>query len=138
MRGFGPLNRNWEKYKAGQHATSPRTLTTGAPRSWQQDLYGATVGIPAVASHFSAAALHGFERLTPAPALPEILTLHDAPVSAANALVRRTRLLPRNDVTTIEHVRCTSLARTACDLAAILDEQQKIRITSAVRHGSPV
>ena len=103
------------------------------PVTWRQELYAATLEVRAAASHFSAAALHGIDGLTEAPSRPEVICHHSAPVRVEGALVRRTRFLPRNDIMMIDAIPCTTLARTACDLAPLVDCDQLLRMIDHIQ-----
>lgn len=98
----------------------------GAPRSWQQTALAAvlTAGPGAVASHSTAARLWGFVYL------PD----HSVDVTVERALttsvrgVRRTTILPAEDVTTRSGIPCTSFERTLCDCTTILSPFQLGRV----------
>ncbi|MCU1398076.1 MAG: hypothetical protein JWN62_1185, partial [Acidimicrobiales bacterium] len=106
---------------------------TASPATWRQLTYAATLSAHVVASCFSAAALHGLDGLSMPPERPEILGHHASRIRTDRAVVRRTRSLPRADVTTVDGIPCTTLARTACDLAALVDESTLVRIIDDIQ-----
>jgi predicted transcriptional regulator of viral defense system len=109
----------------------------GVPTGWRQTLYGSSVGRRVAASHFTAAALHVVDGLESPPVVAEFLCHHDARVFVNGAKVRRTRCLPRQDVMELDGIACTTLARTACDLAALVEPVQLVRIVDDIqRRGS--
>ncbi|MCU1398386.1 MAG: hypothetical protein JWN62_1495 [Acidimicrobiales bacterium] len=62
---------------------------------------------------------------------------HDAPVRLPNVTSHRTRSLSRADVIVIDHIPCTNLARTACDLAPSLTRDNLVRMIDDIqRRGS--
>jgi len=101
---------------------------TSSPTGWRQDAYAATLEVRAVASFFTAAALLKVDGLTAAPQRTELLCHHAAPVAIDGALIRRTRFLSKRDVTVVDGIPCTNLARTACDLAPLITNDQLIRM----------
>jgi hypothetical protein len=107
-----------------------------AEQDWRARTYGAVVGLRAVGSHFTATALHVVDGLCRAPLIPELLCHHDDPVEVRGALVRRTRCLPRCDVTEIDGIACTTLERTLIDVAPMVTHRQLVRaIDDAQRRG---
>lgn len=108
-------------------ASAPSTI-------WQLLMTGSLLG--GAASHRSAAALHGFDGFV----------LHRAEVSFER---RRERAMPRgvvvhtwryessNDITVVNGVRCTSIARTLVQLGAVCDRALVERaLDSAIRDGA--
>lgn len=90
---------------------------TGAPPSPWQDLMAACLasGGHAVASHRSAGVLHGLPLAT--PATPEVLCGDEVPDHLTGVRCHRTRVLGDDDITTVAHIPCTTIARTIIDLA---------------------
>lgn len=74
-------------------------------------------GRDAVASHRSAAALHGFDVRR---ARPEVTVLRTALPRAHDVLVHRTKVLEPVDITSVSRIPCTTTARTAFDLGGVL------------------
>jgi len=105
----------------------------GVELTWRHDLYASTLGVRAIASHFSAAALASLDGQSEPPQSPEILSPHSAPVRMPEALVRRTRWLPKADVTVIDGIPCTTLARTACDIASLVDHDSLVRVVDDIQ-----
>lgn len=89
---------------------------TGSPPVWEQRLYIAMVECgPAVVSHSSAAALHGFDGFPKKPI--EILTINDGGWTAAGVIRHRTRRLDGPDCSIVGVFAVTSAARTIIDLS---------------------
>lgn len=74
-------------------------------------------GPPAVASHRSAAMLHGFDIRR---ARPEVTVVGSAVPLIGDVTIHRTKLLQPIDVTTVDGIPCTSAARTGLELGAVL------------------
>jgi hypothetical protein len=98
----------------------------GAPRSWQQRAYAAVLsaGEGAVASHATAARLWGFMYL---PAESIDVTV-ESDIQPGMKGVRRTTILPEEDVTERSGIPCTSFERTLCDCTTILSQFQLGRV----------
>lgn len=104
--------------------------------SWERMILGATTGREAVASHRSAARLHGLEGFTDAPEL-EISCTNSVNVRLGGVRSVRTETLRSSDITVVAGVRCTSVARTLCDLGAVVDAAAVERaFDDAVRRGA--
>ncbi|HVF76244.1 MAG TPA: type IV toxin-antitoxin system AbiEi family antitoxin domain-containing protein [Acidimicrobiales bacterium] len=99
----------WRRVAAGVYAVA------SSPATWRQRVLAACLALGAVASHRTAAALWGLSGFRPGP----VHVLVAAPRSARStlAIVHRTVELPRADVTTIDGIPVTRLARTLIDLA---------------------
>ena len=109
----------------------------GLPDDWRAATYGACLGLRIVASHRTAAALHGLEGMSRPPEMPELLCHHRFPVEVPGALVRRSRSVPNADVTVVDQIRCTTLARTLIDLASLVTPDELVRMVDDVqRRGS--
>jgi hypothetical protein len=109
----------------------------GHPITARQSVAAATLAAHVVASHFSAAELHGLDGVSNRPRQPEVLSHHGQPARIEGVLVRRTRSLPNGDIITVDNIPCTTLARTACDLASLIDPQALVRIIDDIqRRGS--
>jgi very-short-patch-repair endonuclease len=74
-------------------------------------------GPGAVGSHGTAAAVHG---LRPASARHHVTVPRSGPHSRGGLVVHRVRRLPAEDVTEMDGIRVTTVARTALDMAEIL------------------
>jgi very-short-patch-repair endonuclease len=90
----------------------------GAPVTWRQKVLAAVLsaGPGAVASHATAAALWGLSGFP--PKVIEIAVPHGGSRRSALATVHQTRSLEPTDVTTIDGIPITRVARTLIDLAA--------------------
>lgn len=106
---------------------------TAVDVTWRHETYAATLGRRATASHFSAAALHGLDGLCMPPVRAEILTPHGAPLRLPGVVTRRSRWLPRADVTIVDGIPCTTIARTICDVAAFVDHDALVRAIDDVQ-----
>jgi hypothetical protein len=91
-----------------------------APPSWEQDLLAAcmTGGYRGVVSHRSAAHLH---RLSSGATIVEITTPRWRRARRCDVIAHETRRLETRFATMIDGLPVTSLARTLCDLAAVVD-----------------
>lgn len=91
----------------------------GTPRGWRQDAMVACLaaGSAAVASHLTAAALHGWER---APILPHVSV---GPGSSARTPLGRVHRspIPPIDRSRVDGIPCTSASRTLADCAAVIE-----------------
>ena len=103
------------------------------PPTWRHRLAAATVGTEAVASRLSAAALHRVDGLTTPPAEPELLCAVIRRVAIPGVCVQRTRDLPPGDIIEVDGIRCTTLARMLCDIAAVVDPSQLVRAVDHVQ-----
>ena len=88
-------------------------------------------GPAAVASHQTAIALHGIERLL-RPAVPHVLIEDTTLLRTDKAVVHRTRRRDDVDVTTAMGLRCTTGARTCIDLARTLPVQELVALVDDV------
>ena len=96
-------------------------------------LYGATLAVHSVASHFSAAELDHVDGFPDPPEQPEILVHHKSALQVKGVLVRRTRFLSTHDVTVVDGIPCTNLARTACDIAPYITDTQLVRVVDDIQ-----
>jgi very-short-patch-repair endonuclease len=109
------------------------------PTTWRQTLAAATVETEAVASHRSAAALLRIDGLTKPPDEPELLCSNHRRIEFAGARVHRTRELPEDDITAVNGIPCTTMARTLCDIAASVSPKVLVRaLDHAQRSGAPL
>jgi very-short-patch-repair endonuclease len=102
-----------------------------APLTWHQRLLAQVIATRGVASHSSAAALHG---LVPEAVDLEVTVLRSAR-STSNRRAHSTWDLPPVDVATVDGIPCTAPARTLIDLGAgmPLPEFDDILDTALVR-----
>jgi hypothetical protein len=108
----------------------------GAPTTWEQRVMVATLATAGVASGRTAAALHrldGHERGGPIEVLVERGRQRVVPL----VRVRRCESLPRHlDVTTVEGIPVTSVARTLCELGtSCTDDEVERALDDALRRG---
>jgi hypothetical protein len=98
----------------------------GAPRSWQQTALAAVLaaGEGSVASHATAARLWNFVYL-PAESVDVTIETESRPSMPG---VRRTTILPDEDVTEQSGIPCTSFERTLCDCTTRLSPFQLGRV----------
>jgi very-short-patch-repair endonuclease len=91
----------------------------GSTRSWHQDVLRAVLdgGLECLASHRTAAALHGFDGFE--PGLIEVLVPMSVFHRRADVIVHHTRMLPATDRATVGAIPVTSGARTLIDLGAV-------------------
>jgi very-short-patch-repair endonuclease len=96
----------------------------GAPVTWRQKVLAAVLsaGPGAVASHATAAALWGLTGFPPKAI--EITLLHGGSRRSALAKVHQSRSLEPIDVTTIDGIPVTRVARTLIDLATIVSTKR--------------
>jgi hypothetical protein len=91
----------------------------GTPRTWEQlAILPTLTRAGAVLSHRAAGRLHGIV----APAPIEVTIPRDRSLRVAGVTVHRTTRWNRGDITVVNGIRCTSIARTLCDLGASADE----------------
>jgi len=114
----------------------PRAVRfVAAPRSWMQDQSVAVLSAAGVTSHRAAAHLHrldGFDRP------PELESSVERPrsVRATGLIVHQVDRLDDADVTCVDGIAVTSLARTLCDLGAVVpDDLVERALDDALRRG---
>lgn len=92
-------------------------VAVGAPPTWRQQLYVATLAssCAGVGGGRAAAALLGVDGFDPGPI--ELLVSSHRRIDLPGLVVRRGPMQPL-DITEVDHIRCTGVARTLCDLAA--------------------
>jgi very-short-patch-repair endonuclease len=115
----------WERLGKGVYRL------TGAPKSPESHLFAATVIHRGVASHRSAAWLHGLEQgVLPVEVSAELRTGH----RRHGARVHRTADLSPSDVTMVRGIRTTDATRTCIDMGARLGEAQLHRLVDRALH----
>jgi hypothetical protein len=99
----------WRRVRHGVFAVA------GAPRTWEQDLMAAVLagGPGTVASHYSAAGLHGFPDGTREAI--EVTVRPGTQPRLTGVRAHRPTLLPDHDVTRVAGIPVTSYARTLVD-----------------------
>jgi very-short-patch-repair endonuclease len=116
---------------------SQRSITfPGQPGTWRRELQAALfdAGESAIASHRSAAHLHGFDGFGEGPI--EVITnrIHKNRVVAG--IVHTPAPVPLRDRCTVDGFRCTTAARTIVDLAAVCTpDELENAVDSAIRLG---
>jgi predicted transcriptional regulator of viral defense system len=109
----------------------------GAPPSWRQHLMVATLshgGRTVVVSHRSAARLHGLDGVD--GAWLEVTSQRGSTPKLDEVVVHTTDSLGPEDVTFVDGIRVTSVARTLCDIGAVVDGDTVARmLDDALRRG---
>jgi len=110
----------------------------GAPRTWEATLLAPilSVGPPAVASHFAAAALHGIPGF--GQGRPEIAIPRGREHRRAHARVRSSTDLDRCDRVVLSGVPATDLARTILDLGRYLGDRRLLHVIEWGRRANKV
>jgi len=94
-------------------------VVVGAPPTWRQRLYVATLasrGAGAVGFR-SAAALHGLDGYSEGPI--ELLVPSHRRIRLPDLVVHRGPYEQQLDITEVDGIACTSVARTLCDIATV-------------------
>ena len=101
-------------------------LVRAAPNTWRQRLYVATVASrgAGVAGFRSAAAMHGMDGYEPGPI--ELLVPTSRHIELPELVMHR-GAWTRSDVLAVDSIRCTSIARTLCDVASV-DSRDRVRL----------
>ena len=105
---------------------------SGTPRTGRQRVLGACLDAGGVASHRTAAALHGLKGFSLEHPL-EIL-VRDGPTNARSSLARlhTTNWLPDEDLVMVDAIPTTGVARTLLSLAALAPELTIDKVRGAV------
>jgi hypothetical protein len=115
----------------------PRVLVlTGTPDTFQSRLMTAVkAGGGTVASHRAAALLHGFDGVDSAPI--EVTVQRGRYPSIGGVVVHRATPLDSRDLTVVDGIPCTNVARTLCDLGAVMAQDDVERcLDGALRRGA--
>lgn len=117
----------WERLRPAVYRIS------GTPQTWQQHALGATLAAPdgAIASHLTAAALARLGEA--APPVPDLTVGRGRSTRLPGAVVHTARLTP-TDITTLDGVPCTSVARTLLDCAGLLGPSRLQRLVDNAMH----
>lgn len=93
----------------------------GAPETWHRSLMAATLwaGDDSAISHRSAAKLWGLEGFAQQPL--EMVVMRDLRSCGPREIFHRVGDLPRGEVRRVAGIPVTSMERTICDLASVLD-----------------
>jgi hypothetical protein len=95
-------------------------VVAGAPPTWKQELMVATLATNGVICGRAAVVLHGLDGVRGEPREP--LAGRGTHARFRGFIVRRTTLLEREDVCLVDGIPTTTVARTLCDLGAIVDD----------------
>jgi hypothetical protein len=115
----------------------PRVLCLGGtPATFRQRVTVAVLaGGGTVASHRAAALLHGFDGVDAAPV--EVTVRRGRYPHIDGVVVHRSTPLDERDLTTVDGIRCTNVARTLCDLGAVLRQDDVERcLDGQLRRGA--
>jgi Transcriptional regulator, AbiEi antitoxin len=97
-------------------------VIAGSPDSWHQRLMTATLAAPsAVASHRSAARLHGMDGFTTCEVVEVSVLRGRRRPNAHRAITHQIAALDCCDLVTVDGIRCTGLARTVADLGSVVE-----------------
>ncbi len=104
-------------------------VMTGTPSTWRQRLMIVTLAANgvAVASHRAAARLHHLDGFDHAGmAVIEASTNRAFRINYPNAVFHHVRPLEPQDLTTVDGVRCTTIARTLADLGSVVRDRSMV------------
>ena len=134
------------KFDKGRVATAKRQgwleepypgvlVVVGSGAGWHQRLMAATLadGGNAVASHRAAARLHRLDGFEDAEIVEVSVTRRHRWRRTGEVIAHHVTALDSCDVVTVDGIRCTGLARTPCDLGAVVDPLQVRRALTAAR-----
>jgi hypothetical protein len=119
--------------------TAPGVLVlAGTAATFHQRLTVAVLaGGGTVASHRAAALLHGFDGVDAAPV--EVTVKRGRYPAIDGVVVHRATPLDPRDLTAVGGIPCTAVARTLCDLGAVLRQDDVERcLDGALRRGVPL
>jgi hypothetical protein len=109
----------------------------GAPRTWRQRLMLACAATGGVGALRSGAFLHTFDGAV--ERRPEVLVVRSARGRLGYVTVHSTALLDERDVTVVDGIPVTSVARTLCDVGAVVSDDMVERfLDDALRRGYPL
>ncbi len=110
---------------------------TAAPKTWRQQLVIPTLSArgDGVASFRAAGALHELDGLQ--PGFLDVSVVSQRHLRAPGYVVHRVAVLDRCDLTKVDGIPCTNIARTLCDLGAVAS-QDKVEqaLDDALRRGA--
>jgi hypothetical protein len=101
-------------------------VLAGVPRTKERDILSACLSAEAVASHHSAAWVERFPGI--ASLRPEITTGPSSRVRLAGVKAHRSTFLPPEHLTVVDGIPCTTPARTAVDMSAVLGDDSLERM----------
>jgi hypothetical protein len=102
-----------------RRAAAGTLVSTSAPDTWHQRMAIATLSTGGTASHRAAARLHQMDG--PWGDLIELTVVRNRRVSS-EWVVHRVGTLNKDDLITADGIQVTTLARTLCDLGAVVDD----------------
>ncbi|MEY2478247.1 MAG: hypothetical protein QOG87_3562 [Actinomycetota bacterium] len=105
-------------------------VVSGSPATQRREILAACLNADGVASHRSAAWLHGFPGI--ASLRPEITTGPATRVRLAGVKAHRSNFLPPKHLTVVDGIPCTTPARTALDMSAVLGDDSVERMLNKV------
>jgi very-short-patch-repair endonuclease len=111
-------------------------IVAGSPPTWRQKLYVATLAARAVpiGAGSAAGALHTMDGHDPGPL--EVLVPDRRRIDIEHLVIRR-GTVDKRDITEVDGIRCTGIARTLCDLGWMsTPEQQRLAFEWAWRNGT--
>lgn len=109
-------------------------VATGAPATWEQSCALAALATGGVVSHRAAARLHGLDGFE--NAVPELTVLRSRARKHSDAILHSTTTLEREDITDVQGLPATSVARTIVDLGAVVDDESvEQALDDALRRG---
>jgi hypothetical protein len=111
---------------------------TSYPKTWRQTVYAATIGGNAVASHRTAAALHRLDGIEPDETDITVTVPQETRSRRPGVVIHRSLDLAADDIIEVDLIRCTTIARTICDLANDrgVSEDTLIRVIDDVQRRS--
>lgn len=103
------------------HRAAPGVLVAAAaPASWHQDVAVAALSTGGVASHRTAARLHGFDGQT--ASVVEVSVPPGTRRDRPSWVVHQTQRLEHTDIVVVQGIRSTGIARTLVDLGAVVED----------------
>jgi hypothetical protein len=106
----------------------------GMPRTMEREILAACLSADGVASHRSAAWLHRFPGV--ASLRPEITTGPTSRVRLEGVRAHRSNFLPPKHLIVVDGIPCTTPARTALDMSAVLGDDSVERMLNKMhQHG---
>jgi hypothetical protein len=97
-------------------------VVAGSPDTWRQRLTIAVLACGGVVSHRAAAALHGLDGF--AESVVEVSVVRGRMPRLPGVFVHRVAFLDAQDVTVVDGIPVTNVARTVCDLGAVVSDDR--------------
>ena len=109
-------------------------IVAGTPDTWHQRLVVAALASGGVASHRAAAAVHRLDGF--GPGILEISVLNGRMPRLSGCVLHRVATLGAADVMAVDGIPTTTIARTLCDLGAVVnDDLVEQALDDALRRG---